>query len=292
VNEGDSGDVCYIDFADSIKYLGTVIHCSLSSEPEIAKRIAGASAAFGAVGNCLLRSKLLNMEDKGRLFNSLVVSILLYGSECWTLTSVLHRRVKSFYNRCVRIMCRCTNWNTTKCQRITSRSLAGRLGLKTLDDLLVKRQLTWVGRVWNMPMSRVTRRLMFSECESPGPRVRGGSDPKWWSSIKVSLRATFGEEWKGLWRSAAENPAQWSAAKIQHSYYSSPAPPDPPPAPPVVATAVAAPVRWHHATGPSHQLNPNPATFNPATVRARDNGMATGFVALSRAEMAAAGWFN
>ena len=36
---------------------------------------------------------------------TLVLSILLYGSECWGLREDLYDRLNCFHNRCVRTMC-------------------------------------------------------------------------------------------------------------------------------------------------------------------------------------------
>jgi hypothetical protein len=239
----DINDSCYIEFTDHIKYLGTIIHCSLSSEPEVKARIAAASKAYGAISKCLLRNKHLNLMDKGRLFKSLVLSILLYGSECWTMTTVLHRLLKSFFNRCVRRMTRITNWRTTKCQKITSAELAGRVGLKSFDDYYVQRLMCWAGKLARMPMSRLTRRMLYAEVYHPRPK---GHISSWLRSLKVTLKATLGDDWE-RWKTAAEDAPLWASFVIRYKFFSSKPPPLPPPVEPV-------PIR-------QSQLNPNAVCY-------------------------------
>ena len=46
--------------------------------------------------------KQLRLETTLRLYNSNVLSVLLYGSECWKLTSKLAHKLETFQNRCLR----------------------------------------------------------------------------------------------------------------------------------------------------------------------------------------------
>jgi hypothetical protein len=95
-------------------------------------RIKAATLAYGALKNALT-SLPVDMRMKGRIYNALVLRILLYGSEAWCLREDLFNRLPSFYNRCVRSMCRITMAHTIK-HRITSKSLLGRLGVGSFDS--------------------------------------------------------------------------------------------------------------------------------------------------------------
>ena len=48
------------------------------------------------------KSKQLGLETKLRLYNSNVLSVLLYSSECWKLTAKLAHKLETFQNRCLR----------------------------------------------------------------------------------------------------------------------------------------------------------------------------------------------
>jgi hypothetical protein len=90
-------------------------------------RIKAATTAFGAL-NSVLTSLSVDLRVKGRIYNALVLSIFLFGSEAWFLQEDIFNRLRSFHNRCVRSMRRITMAHMIK-HRITSKSLFERLGV-------------------------------------------------------------------------------------------------------------------------------------------------------------------
>ena len=54
----------FIDFCEKLKYLGSMLHYSLTSEADVDKRITSATAAFGALKN-IFADKYLSEELKG-----------------------------------------------------------------------------------------------------------------------------------------------------------------------------------------------------------------------------------
>jgi hypothetical protein len=62
---------------------------------------------FGCLQACLFKQKGFSNEAKLAVYNSLVLSVLLYGSESWVLSQRLRDKLRSFHRRaCVRSMCR------------------------------------------------------------------------------------------------------------------------------------------------------------------------------------------
>jgi hypothetical protein len=216
---------CFVEFSTSIIYLGHTIEYTLTSKADIEAKITRAKQAFGAVGKSLLRSRLLNIRDKGKLFVSLVVSILLYGCECWTMTQKLHGKLTSFYNSCVRKMCRRTNWRTTYHQRIHSVDLRQRLGIKSFDDYYTKRLLHWAGHVARLPISRLPRKFLFSEAVAGPyslPSTRRGS---WINTVNLALTAVgiFNKKDERAWMNQACDRQTWrqvTSIVISHLYAS------------------------------------------------------------------------
>jgi hypothetical protein len=203
INMVDKKGPCHVHCEKGIKYLGVWIDSSLSSEVEIAARITSASKAFGALHQTLL-SKHVAPKVKGKLFRTLVLSILMYGSECWSLTSVLKRKLATFYNRCVRSMTR-TSWGQSRAQRVTSVSLNARLGLQSFDQYLHKRILQWAGHISRMPMTRLPRKFLNSV--APHPRPTGGTSASWWRSLNSVLEAVGCA--RDQWMSQASNRFEW-----------------------------------------------------------------------------------
>jgi hypothetical protein len=95
----------YIGFSDDFKYLGAIIDNSLTSESDIDKRIVNASAAFGALRPCIFAKKGVSRRVKGMIYSSLVITILLYGSVCWSVTEegALHTAWHPLHRRLLRL---------------------------------------------------------------------------------------------------------------------------------------------------------------------------------------------
>jgi len=85
-----------VESTDRFTYLGSDIHSSERSTPDILRRIGLASNIFGRLANVWKRTGLI------RLYNALVISILLYGSETWTLLKADERRLEAFHMNCQR----------------------------------------------------------------------------------------------------------------------------------------------------------------------------------------------
>jgi hypothetical protein len=66
----------FVEFSESFKYLGSITHCSLTSDADVCKRIKSAEALFGALKN-LFGDKYLFEQVKGQVSTALVLPALL-----------------------------------------------------------------------------------------------------------------------------------------------------------------------------------------------------------------------
>jgi hypothetical protein len=130
-------------------------------------RIKSAPSVFGAL-KTVITSLSVDLRVKGRIYNDLVLSILLYGSEAWCLREDLFNRLHSFYNRCVRAMCRITMVHTIK-HRITSKSLFERLGVGSFDSYYNRLLLRWAGHVARIPVDRMPSKPLTGWVEYARP---------------------------------------------------------------------------------------------------------------------------
>ena len=87
--------------------------------------------------------------------------IFLYACESWCLTEKLFNQLRAFHARCVRAMCR-VNRLHVRLHHITTKELLDRLGLKSLDAYVNRRQLQWAGHVVRMPYERIPRKMLSS----------------------------------------------------------------------------------------------------------------------------------
>ena len=110
------------------KYLGSYIARSGSDLEDVDSRIESAGKAFGALSACLFRQTAVTPEAKRTVYEGEILSILLYGAECWLMTEEVLHRLRCFHARCVRIMCGVTRGDTWR-QRLSTAALEHRLGI-------------------------------------------------------------------------------------------------------------------------------------------------------------------
>ena len=205
VDEATGMTVGFIDFATEFKYLGSIIHPSLSSDADVDRRIKAATAAFGSLKK-VLSNKHLDPKVKGQVYVALCLSILLYGSEVWCLREDLFQRLRCFHHRCCRIMCRITMAHTIR-HHISSADLLEKLGLSPLDTYYHRRLLRWAGHVSRMPMSRAPRQLLTGWVAHKRPI--GCPQMTWGRTLKKALVRNNLPGDSKTWSSLAADREHW-----------------------------------------------------------------------------------
>ena len=91
---------------DSFTYLGSIITYDGRSETDIKCRIGMVKSGFRGMRNVLC-SKKPNIETRKTILKCYVWSVLTYGSECWTISKNMARRIVTaevwFLRRMLRI---------------------------------------------------------------------------------------------------------------------------------------------------------------------------------------------
>jgi hypothetical protein len=148
-------------------------------------RIKAAESAFGSLKN-VITSLSFDLRIKGRIYNALVLSILLYNSEALCLRGDLFNRLRSLHNRCVRAMCRINIARAMK-HRITSKSLFEFLGVGSFDSYYNCRLLSCAGHVARMPMDRLPRKNLTDWVEHA--RSVGCPQMTWGRALNKALKS-------------------------------------------------------------------------------------------------------
>jgi hypothetical protein len=210
--DGDTSDFTvsdgFVSFTTEFKYLGSVTHYSLKSDTDVDLRIKSASAAFGALRECIFTHKDIRPITKGKTYVSLVLTILLYGSECWCLRKDLLDRLRVFHHRCVRDMCRVTLRHTHK-HHISTATLLTRLDIHPIDTYYNQRLLRWAGHVARMQPDRVPRKLMTSWVAHSRPH--GCPQMTWGRTVHRALESCNISTTTAEWFQLAQSRAQWRA---------------------------------------------------------------------------------
>ena len=89
-----------VEAVNHFRYLGSEVMSSGRLDEELRTRIGRASATFGQLFK-IWRSKI-SLKTKLRIYNAVVISTLLYGSETWATTISEEKRLDVFDNRCLR----------------------------------------------------------------------------------------------------------------------------------------------------------------------------------------------
>ena len=91
-------DGMLLEDVKNFKYLGTTLKSGVSSDNELLIRLATATSAMIRL-NVIWTSKNISFKIKFNLYRSLVLSILLYGSETWTLMLNEEKKISAFENK-------------------------------------------------------------------------------------------------------------------------------------------------------------------------------------------------
>ena len=169
INTGD--DIGEIPFTSTFKLLGSTLANNLKDESEIELKIKSAQGAFSAIRKQFFSAKGIKNSHKKTAYEGLILSILLYGCETWSLPKRIMNRLQLFHNNCVRAMCRVSMWHVRE-HKITQASLESRLQLEPFQFYLARRRLRWAGHVSRMPMTRLPRMFLSSWVDNKRPQQR------------------------------------------------------------------------------------------------------------------------
>ena len=86
---------------EEFKYLGTTLTNQNSFHEEIKSRLKLGNACYHSVQN-LLSSSLLCKNSKIKIYRTIILPVLLFGCETWSLTLREEHRLRVFQNRVLR----------------------------------------------------------------------------------------------------------------------------------------------------------------------------------------------
>ena len=112
-----------VEHVSSFVYLGCVLTRNAWSSADI-RRLAQASSAFGSLHEVLIDDRLC-LAALRQSYNVCVLSMLLYGSECWTPLYSDLRRLDAFHLQCLRTILKVST-EEQRCTRLTSAQLQSR----------------------------------------------------------------------------------------------------------------------------------------------------------------------
>ena len=164
----DCGNSRHIPIVDKFQYLGSHAAKDAMDRTDVIERISAANKAFGALRELFFNNRRIAIRAKVAVYRLIIIPIMLYGSECWALTSADYRALNNFHNSCARSILKIS----LKQQRrnyISSRSILIKLRLPRIEALIARHQLRWAGHVARMDYDRLPRKFLNSWTDNKRP---------------------------------------------------------------------------------------------------------------------------
>ena len=134
-----------VDPVTQFTYLGSDIDSDGYSTPEMHRRLGIANSVMGQLDG-IWRQQKLSLHTKLRIYSSLVLSVLLYGSETWTLRKTDSARLQAFHMTSQRRILG-IKWQ----DHVTNSTIKTRTGLMDLPLMVADRRHSLFGHVCRLP---------------------------------------------------------------------------------------------------------------------------------------------
>ena len=124
----------YIAKAEKITYLGSIVCKDGGASEDIQNRVSKARNIFRTMNN-IWKSQQYSKHTKLRLYQSCVLSTLLYGSECWRMTENDLRKLSTVHTRNLRYILRIF-WP----RKISNEDLLKQYNIEGMTTILLRRR--------------------------------------------------------------------------------------------------------------------------------------------------------
>ncbi|KAJ4450863.1 hypothetical protein ANN_02295 [Periplaneta americana] len=214
-NKDESGAVKFSDIGENsseaevekFKYLGATLTNINDTQEEIKHRISMGNACYYSVEK-LLSSSLLSKNLKVRIYKTVILPVVLYGCETWTLTLREEHRLRVSENKVLRKIFGAKRDEVTgEWRKLHNTELHTLYSSPDIISNIKSRRLRWAGHVARMGESRNAYRVLVGRPE--GKRPLGRPRRRWEDNIKMDLREVgYGDR---EWINFAQDRDQWRA---------------------------------------------------------------------------------
>jgi len=193
-----------IERVEEFKYLGTTLTNQNPIQEEIKCRLKLWNACYYSVQN-LRSSRLLSKNLKIKIYRTIILSVVLYGCETWSLTLREESRLRVFENRVLRrVFGPKRDEVTGELRKLHNEELIDLYSLPNIVRVVKSRRMRWAGHVVRMGEGRGVHRVLVGKPE--GKRPLGRNRRRWEDNIKTDLREVGGD---GDWMDLAQDRDRW-----------------------------------------------------------------------------------
>ena len=123
----------------------------------------------------------ISQETKLKVYMAVVLTVLLYACESWTVYSRHARKLNHFHRKCLRIILS-INWQ----DMVPDTEVLTRAGIPSIHTILQKAQVRWARHVTRMSDDRLPKQLLYGEL-CYGKRSLGGQKKRFKDTLKKTL---------------------------------------------------------------------------------------------------------
>jgi len=164
-----------------------------SIQEEIKIRLKLGNACYYSVQN-LLSSSLLSKKLKIKIYRTIILAVVLYGCETWSLTLREERRLRVFENRVLRrVFGPKRDEVTGEWRKLHNEELSYVYSLPNIVWVVKSRRMRWAGHVACMGEGRGVHRVLVGRPE--GKRPLGRPRRRWEDNIKMDLQGVVSTGW-------------------------------------------------------------------------------------------------
>ena len=154
-----------------------------------------------------MSSRLLSKNLKIKIYRTIILPVVLYGCETWSLTSREERRLRVFENRVLRrVFGPKRDEVTGEWRKLHKEELNELYSLTNIVRVVKSRRMRWAGYVARME-DRGVHRVFVGKPE--GKRSLGRPRCRWEDDIKMDLQEVGGG--RGDWMGLAQDRDGWRA---------------------------------------------------------------------------------
>jgi len=181
--------------AEKFKYLKTTLTNQNSIQEEIKSRLKSGNACYHLVQN-LLSSSLLSKNLKIKIYRTIILPIVLYGCETWSLTLREECRLRVSENRVLRKKLGPRRDKVPgEWRKLHIEELNNLYSSPSIVRVIKSRRMRWVGYVECMGERRCMYRVLVGKPE--GKRPLGRPRHRWEDNIKMDIQkvGSVGLDW-------------------------------------------------------------------------------------------------
>jgi hypothetical protein len=143
----------------------------------------------------LLSSHLLSRNVKVKIYKTIILPVVLYGCETWSLALREEHRLRVFENRVLRrIFGPKRDEVTGEWRKLHNEELRNLYSSPDIIRQVKTRRMRWAGHVARMGEERNVYKVLVGKPE--GKRPLGRTRRRWEDGIRMDLRET---DWEGVW---------------------------------------------------------------------------------------------